>query len=396
MNETKTRAVIVGGGFGGVKAALILAESHNFDVTLISDQPNFHYYPTLYHTATGGSSAQSSIPLSGLFDSKAITILRETAESIDRTKKHIVTNKGRHPYDVLILALGSVPNYFGIKGVEEFSFSISTPENARRFKNHLHKQLEDARKPDLNYVVVGGGPTGIELSGALRGYLNEIMEAHGVKHRAIHIDLIEAAPALVPRMPKRMSRRIAERLHQLGVKLYLNQVVEGETADQLMVSGRPIQSHTVVWTAGTTSNPFFRQNGFNLNERGKTIVNEYMEAEPDIYVLGDNAATMYSGMAQTALYDATFVAENLVRKSHGRLMKRYTPKEPIYVFPVGKRWAAVLWGKVQIYGFVGWLLRLAADFVGFKDYQPWWKASRQWMTEFEEEEDCPTCAPKRS
>lgn len=396
MNEIKTRAVIVGGGFGGVKAALILAESRNFDVTLISDQPNFHYYPTLYHTATGGSSAQSSIPLSGLFEGKNVTILRETAESLDRAKKCVVTNKGRHQYDVLILALGSVPNYFGIKGVEEFSFSISTPENARRFKNHLHEQLDNPRKPDLNFVIVGGGPTGIELSGALGGYMQEIMKAHGIKHRAVHIDLIEAAPALVPRMPKRMGRKIAHRLRQLGVKLYLNQVVESETADVLTVSGRPIQSHTVVWTAGTTCSPFFRQNGFNLNERGKTIVNEYMEAEPDIYVLGDNAATPFSGMAQTALYDAAFVADNLLRKSRGRLMKRYTPKEPIYVFPVGKRWAAVLWGKVQLYGFVGWLLRLAADFVGFKDYQPWWKASRQWMTEFDEEEDCPTCAPERS
>ena len=357
-------------------------------------QPNFHYYPTLYHTATGGSSAQSSIPLSSLFEGKDITLLRETAESLDREKKHIITNKGSHPYDVLILALGSVPNYFGIKGVEEYSFSISTPENARRFKNHLHEQLDDPRKPDLNFVIVGGGPTGIELSGALGAYMDEIMEAHGVTHRAVHIDLIEAAPALVPRMPKRMGRKIAHRLHKLGVKLYLNQVVESETADTLTVSGRPIQSHTVVWTAGTTCSPFFRQNGFKLNERGKAVVNEYMETEPDIFVLGDNAATTFSGMAQTALYDATFVAENLVRKSHGRLMKRYTPKEPIYVFPVGKRWAAVLWGKVQIYGFVGWLLRLAADFVGFKDYQPWWKASRQWMTEFKGEEDCPTCTPK--
>jgi len=122
------------------------------------------------------------------------------------------------------------------------------------------------------------------------------------------------------------------------------------------------------------------------------IVDDYLQAEPDIFVLGDNAATQYSGMAQTALYDAICASENLIRAAEGKLVKPYAPKRPIYVIPAGHNWAAVLWGKVQIYGLAGWALRLAADLVAFKDYQPWWKAGRQWMTEFETEEDCPTCA----
>jgi NADH dehydrogenase len=393
MNEPKTRALIVGGGFAGVKAALLLSQHSNFEVTLLSAQPNFHYYPTLYHTATGGAHAQSSIPLAELFKGRAVALKQGTAEKLDRKKKLLTTAEGaKYEYDVLLLALGSVPNYFGIKGIREFSFSISTPDEARRFKNHLHKQLEDARKPDLNYVIVGGGPTGIELAGALPHYLNEIMKSHGIKKRAVHVDLVEGAPSLVPRMPARMGKTIAARLRKLGVKLYLNQQVEGATADSLTINGKPIQSHTVVWTAGTTNNPFFKNNGFELNERGKVVTDEYLQVDPDVFVLGDNIATKYSGMAQTALHDAISVAENLIRAAEGKLVIPYAPKEPIYVIPVGHNWASVLWGKAQIYGLLGWGLRLAADLVAFKDYQPWWRAGKQWMTEFESEEDCPTCA----
>jgi NADH dehydrogenase len=393
MNNPKTHVLIVGGGFGGVKVALELAKNDRFDVTLLSSQPTFHYYPTLYHTATGGSHAQSSIPLSVLFEGKPTHVVEGVAKTLNRSKKTITTLEGKtYAYDILVLGLGSIPNYFGIKGIEEFSFNIMTPDEARRFKNHLHAQLNDARKPDLNYVIVGGGPTGIELAGALGGYLRDIMKAHGINRRNVHIDLVEAASKLVPRMPDHMSKRIASRLKHLGVRLYLNQKVEGETADALMVNGKPIQSHTVVWNAGTALSPFFEENGFSLSERGKVAVDDYLGAGKDIFVIGDNAATEYSGMAQTALHDAIFVADNIVRHAEGRLVKCYTPKRPIYVIPTGERWAAVLWGKRQIYGLMGWLLRLAADLVAFKDYQPWWRAGRQWMTEFESDEDCLTCA----
>ncbi len=395
MNESKTRVLIVGGGFAGVKVALELSENDRFDVTLLSDRPTFHYYPTMYHTATGGARAQSAIPLTALFEGKRVTLKQGEAEKLDRAKKTITTKDGKkYSYDMLVLGLGSMPNYFGIQGIETFSFSITAPDEARRFKNHLHAQLDDQRKPDLNYVIVGGGPTGIELAGALGKYLKEIMRMHGVKHRAIHIDLVEAAPKLVSRMPDRMSRKIARRLRRLGVHLYLNRKVEGETADSLMVDGKPIQSHTVVWNAGTAISPFFKNNDFALNERHKVVVDEYLQAGDGIFVLGDNAATQYSGMAQTALHDALSTAGNIKRRVSGKPMRPYKPKRPIYVIPVGENWAAVLWGKVQIYGILGWLLRMAADLVAFKDYQPWWRAGRQWLTEFQADEDCLTCVQR--
>jgi NADH dehydrogenase len=397
ISDAKPRVLVVGGGFGGVKAALELSKQATFAVTLLSDRPNFHYYPTLYHTATGGAVRQSRIPLEELFAGRDVTLAQGAAHSLDRHKKVVKTSDGQeYPYDVLILALGVVTNYFGIQGLQEFSYSIKSPEEAQRFKNHLHDQLLANHKPDTNYVIVGGGPTGVELAGAMPGYMREIMAAHGIKRRAVHIDLVEAAPKLVPRMPVRMSRLIAKRLRKLGVKIYLKSAVQGASADSLMVDGKPILSHTIVWTAGVTNNPFYKENGFTLNERGKVTVNEYLEAEDDVYVIGDNPDTTYSGVAQTALYDALFVTHNLHRRVQGKLMQRYTPKRPVYVLPVGPRWAAVQWGNIQLYGLIGWLLRNAADLIGFKDLEPWWKAAEQWTSEFETEETCTDCVKHRA
>jgi NADH dehydrogenase len=399
MNKTvsKPHVLVVGGGFGGVKAALELSKSGLFDVTLLSDRPDFHHYPTLYHTATGGVVKQSAIPLAEIFKDTGVKLKLGAAEKIDRQKKVVKDTKGTvYLYDSLILSLGVVTNYFGIEGLKEYSYGIKSPEEALRFKNHLHQQMTDTGKPDANYVIIGGGPTGIELAGALTTYLREIMRAHGIRDRKPHIDLIEAAPSLVPRMPKSMGKHIAKRLRKLGVKIYLGKTVQGATADGLTVDGKPLQSHTIVWTAGVTNDPLFKENNFPMNERGtKVVVNEYLQAEPDVYVIGDNADTQYSGVAQTALYDAHFVARNLERQQEGDLMQKYMPKRPIYVLPAGERWAAVQWGNVQLFGLIGYLLRSAADWISFKDLEPWWKATAQWATEFQSEESCPECARHR-
>jgi NADH dehydrogenase FAD-containing subunit len=175
------------------------------------------------------------------------------------------------------------------------------------------------------------------------------------------------------------------------VKLYLNQTVQAETADALMVSGHSIDSHTVVWTAGVTNHPFFSANKFSLSEHGKVVVDKYLQAEPDIYVIGDNADTPFSGMAQTALHDAKFLASNLGRQASAKKLRTYKPEKPVYVTPVGNGWAAVLMGSFHIYGWGGWALRSAADFKAFNDYEPWWKASKHWVAEYQDEPTCPIC-----
>jgi NADH dehydrogenase len=393
MNEKKERVLIVGGGFGGVKAALELAADPHFAVTLLSDDTELRYYPTLYHTATGGQRANSSIPLATIFAGKSVKLVQGLAVTLDRKAKTITTQSGEvYDYDSLVIGLGVVTNYFGIPGLSEYSYSIKSQAEVERFKTHLHQQLVNDHLPDLNYVVVGAGPTGIELAGALPSYLRQLMKNHGIKHKAVHIDLIEAAPRLLPRLPKDTSRMVYRQLQRLGIKLYLGSIVQGETADELTVNGKPIRSHTVVWTAGVTNHTFFTENHFSLMGRGKVAVDVYLQAEDNIFVIGDNANTPFSGLAQTALRDGKFVAINLKRRARGKALKSYVAKQPTTVIPAGPRWAAVVWGNLRLYGWLGWVLREAADLIGFHDLEPWHVASKQWATEFGNQDSCPVCA----
>lgn len=384
--------VIVGGGFGGIKSALVLAKDRRFHVTLVSDTTAMRIYGALYHTATGGSHRVSSVPLSEIFAGRAVHVLNDRATKIDRQKKTITTAVGHTlHYDALVIGIGVKTNYFGIKGLEEYSFGIKTLEEAEELKAHLHSQLVKDGEQDLNYVVVGGGPTGVELVGALPDYIRRISKQHGLPKRKVHIDLIEAAPRLLPRMPKDISKMVARHLRKLGIKIYLKTPVQAQTADALMVNDKPIRSHTVIWTAGMSNNQFFANQQFQLTKNGKVRVDHYLQAEQGIYVIGDNADTPYSGMAQTALYDGHYVAENLIRLADDESPKPYLAKKPIYVMPAGPGWAAVLWGKFRLYGRPGWALRRLADLIAYNDYEPWKLATMRFAALADKEESCPMC-----
>jgi len=389
----KKHVVIVGGGFGGVRAALLLVDNRHFEVTLVTDHDDFRYHPSLYRTATGGRRFASSIDLDELFDGKPIRFVRGLVTTVDRQAKSIaLSDKQTIKYDSLILALGVRTNYFNIKGLPEFSFGIKTTEDALKLKHHIHQQMIDQHKLDLNYIVIGGGPTGVELAGALPAYLRRVARNHAIKRPAVHIGLVEAAPRLLPRMPKDISRMVARRLRHLGVKLYLNTTVKGETHDSLMLENKKLASRTVIWTAGVANQEFFAENVFQMNKNGKVRVNQYLEAEPNIYVIGDNADTPYSGMAQTALYDGRYLANNLMRQADNIEPKPYLAKRPVYVIPVGPKWAAMLWGKLRLYGWLGSMLRSLADLVAYHDYEPWQLATKRWMSTDDSEESCPICA----
>lgn len=388
------RIVIVGGGFGGIKAALELSKDSRFDIVLVNDHANFRFYPTIFHVSVGGAKRLASIPLTEVLKDTRVQIVQSSMVDIDRSKRTITTHSGTIiPYDGLILGLGVKTNFFHIQGLEEYSYGIKTITDAEELKHHLHNQMIDDKRPDLNYVVIGGGPTGIELAGSLPAYLRHIQQLHGIRQRSIHVDLVEAAPRILPRMPKDISLMVARRLRKLGVKIRTKTAVQAQTADALMANGKPIRSHTVIWTAGVMNHPFFAEHGFQLAKNSRVRVDQFLQAEPGIYVIGDNADTPYSGLAQTALHDGAFVARNLIRLAENKEPKPYHAKKPIYVYPVGAYWAAVLWGKIRVYGFIGYILRRAADFVAFHDYEPWQLAAKRWAAESVEEEECPLCNP---
>ena len=396
---THPKILVVGGGFGGVKTALELSRLGGAQVTLISATPVFAYYPQLYHAATGGSRAEASILLSELFTGHPVEFVQATVTGLDASARVVTTSTNQtFSYDELVLALGAITNYFGIAGLEQYSYNIKTIDGAEKFKQHLHKQLVDERRPDVNYVVVGAGPTGCELAGALGQYLRGIVKRHGLEAN-YRIDLVEASPRILPRSSERTARKVARRLEKLGVSIMTGAVVEAETADGLQLKGQSLASRTVVWTAGVANNPFYKANAglFTIAKNGRIVVDAHLEARPHVYVIGDNADTPHSGLAETAVNDAKYVAADIRRKLRSRPRPDYRQPTPTPVLPIGDRWAAATLGPVEVYGYAGWILRRLGDLVAYHSIESFPAALAVWHMDGRREDDCPVCnSPARA
>lgn len=382
---------IVGGGFGGIKTALELSKNSKNHITLISDKPDFQYYPALYSAATGHSHLESWVPLGEIFvGRKNIHTHIDEILTIDPAAKELKGASGAvYAYETCVLALGSVTTYFGIQGLETYAYGIKSAEEIKRLKQHLYTDIAEQQKVEKHYVVIGGGPTGVELVAALGSYIARLCEHYSVAGQNIQVDLIEAAPRILPKMHEKTSEVVQRRLERLGVNVQTGKAVELATAEHIMVNGKPIKSQTVIWTSGVANHPFYKNNAshFTFAKNGRIEVDAYLQATEGVYVIGDNAATPYTGLAQTALHDALFIAHNLNRSMQGKNPKKYKAVKPPVVVPVGKRWAVFEWHQLRIYGWLAAIIRRAADFVGYNDMLPLGQALGVWHASMIMEDD---------
>ena len=388
------KVVIVGGGFGGVKAALELSKDKKMQVTLVSDRDHFLFYPALYATATGRSKRESIIPLTKILANTSVKLVQDTVTSIDAARRIVVTSNSQIQYDRIVLALGVVTSYFGIEGLDEYSYSIKSAHELARFKQHLHDDISAQKKLDKNYIIVGAGPTGIELSAALAHYLRRIAKNHGIRQTRINLSLVEAAPRVLPRMSERASALVTKELRRIGVKVLTNKKVQGQDDDSIIISGKDVPSKTVVWTSGVANHPLFASHPdlFVLAPNGRVQVDEFLRtADRHVFVIGDNAATQFTGLAQTAIHDAVFVARTLAAEVRNKTPKPYRAKKQPVVIPVGERWALFEFGKLRATGLVGALISRAANFVGYLDYFPLPAAAKLWLSGSEMQEECTSC-----
>ena len=372
---------IVGGGFGGVKAALELSKNKRNHITVITDKTDFQYYPALYGTATGKSHLQAWVPLGEIFAGRNnINVTIDSVTKIDKKTKSLTGASGTtYNYHTLILALGAVTTYFGIKGLDQYAYGIKSASEIKRLKQHLFDEFSQPEDNDTHFLIVGAGPTGVELASALGGYLQQLKKRFNTAGPRIKISVIEAAPRVLPRMSEAASKAVLARLRKLGIHVELNKKVEEQTADSLIVSGQPIKSQTVIWTSGVANNPFFTANAdqFEIAKNGKVVVDKYLRSGQDVYVIGDNAFTPYSGLAQTALRDAVFVARHILDKSK----KPYVAKMPPVVVPVGENWAIFEYKNIRLSGNIASVIRSAADFVGYSDILPFGQALGVWRAQ---------------
>ena len=375
--------VVVGGGFGGVKIALQLANKKDVSVTLVTKGSNFEYHGALYRTATGSSPLEVAIPLRDIFDhAKNISVVLDEVSTIDTKRQNVHSTTGNsYSYDALVLAMGNQVNYFGIEGMDKHSQSMITVPDTVQLRYKLVELAKSNKIAHPHIVIVGAGATGVELAGDIQQFANSVTSKYAKNNKQFRVSIIEGADRVLPMLRPKLSEKALMRLSKLGVSVRLNTRVNSCEPGKLCLEVGEISADLIVWTAGSRIVDFYHDNAqyFEL-ERGRVAVDQFLRAKghKNIYVIGDNAATQYSGMAQTALHHAKFVSRNLLRMSKGVPPVAFRARKPIYVVPVGPRWAVLQDGKKMISGYQAWLVRRRADLWIFKNFAPYKKAIVQW------------------
>jgi len=374
--------VIIGGGFGGIKAALELSKRQIGKITLISDQPYFLHHATLYATATGKSTEESVIPLATIFvNHPQVEVVSDFITSFDPHRKLISSERKDYHYDKLVLALGATTNFYGVRGMEKHAYGIKTLEEVREFQDHIHAEVVE-QKLDKDYFVIGGGLTGIEMASALREYLLSLKSVYRLKNADPRVTLVEAAPRIVPRMSRSASNKIRAQLQKQGVRVLENHQVTELTGNRITVAGKTYPTTTAVWTSGVANNAFYTANReyFSVEPNGRIHVNPYLEALENVYVIGDNNSVKYSGMALPAIKQATHVAKNITRLATKRPQVAFKPTSVPVGVPVGSKWGYAEWHGFYISGRIGAMVRRWMELYGYCQLVPFKVALPIWRS----------------
>ncbi len=383
------RVVIVGGGFGGMYAAKTLANAP-VRVTLI-DKNNFHLFqPMLYQVATGELPADDiAAPLRAVLAKQRNTqTLMGEVTGVDVGAKEVILANKRVPYDTLVLATGSHYNYFGHPEWQRVAPSLKTVEDAVTIRAKVLQAFEAAEgetDPErirqlMTFVLVGAGPTGVELAGSIAGLARQTLarEFRHIKPADARIIIVEAVDHVMSGFPKDIAEATQKQLDRLGVEVRLNAEVTNIDADGIDAGGQRISSRTVLWTAGTVGTDAGKWIGAPMDKKGNVKVNGDLTVpeRPEIFVIGDVAAVKaparnffgakkpdpmpMPGVAQPAIQEGEYVGRVIAARAAGR------PAPPPFVYwdkgqlaQVSRGFSAVDLGVYRGTGFFPWLLWLA-------------------------------------
>jgi len=375
--------VVVGGGFAGVKTALELMNKPGFEVTLISKGADFEYHGSLYRSATGHSPLEVVLRLGDIFEkAKNIDVVIDNIVALNPTTKYIRGETGRqYSYERLVMCLGNEKNYFGIPGLDVYAHSMYTIHDTMTLRSDMVNLLTSKSRRKTRVLVIGAGPSGVEVAAELHNFAHIVSERYGTTLKKIEVDLIEGSPRVLPSLSEKVSHKARARLAKIGVNVLLDKRVRSCSRNVVTLEDGERAGDIIIWTAGSKSADIFAKypSLFEI-ERGRVKVGEYMQvpASSDIFILGDNAATKYSGMAQTALGDAIYLARNFIREQKGKDKRPYSPKSPAYVVPIGGKWAVMQKGTHVRSGAYGWAMRRRGDLYIYKNFEPIRKAYKLW------------------
>lgn len=370
-----TRVVIVGGGFAGLNAAKRLGNARGVEVTLV-DRRNHHLFqPLLYQVATAGlSPADIAAPIRNILSPyRNIRVLQGVVTSVDFAAKIVTTDFGGLAYDYLVLACGARHSYFGHDEWEEHAPGLKTIEQATEIRRRILTGFEEAERSDdanlrrkyLTFVIVGGGPTGVELAGAI-GEMSRYTLAkdfRSINAKATRVFLMEAGPRILPAFPPDLADRAVRDLEQLGVQVWTGSLVTRVDEDGVQVGTERIQAATVIWAAGVQASSLGRKLGLDTDRQGRIRVEPDLTVpgHRDVFVAGDQAhfdhqgGQALPGLAPVAIQQGRFIARTIRLDLAGRGRETFRYVDKGIMATIGRNKAILHSGRWKMTGWWAWV-----------------------------------------
>ena len=372
----KPRVVIVGAGFGGLAVARGLANAQ-VEVTVI-DRHNYHLFqPLLYQVATAGlSPADIAAPIRGILrQQRNTTVLLGRVTGVDTGAREVLIDERRVPYDYLVLATGARHAYFGRDDWEPFAPGLKKIEDATAIRRRILEAFELAEgEPDpakrgqlLNFVVVGGGPTGVEMAGAIAELAKKALASdfRNIDPRAARVILVEAGPRVLATFPEKSSQAALRSLEKLGVEVLLGNPVSHCNEEGVVVAGERINAQTVIWAAGVIASPAAKWLDAKKDRVGRVMVEPDLSVpgHPEVFVIGDAALALdvqgepLPGNAAAAKQQGRYIARLIRNRVNGAAdSPAFRYRDFGHLATIGRKAAVADLGKIQLSGWIAWVL----------------------------------------
>jgi len=387
LKKEERHVVIVGGGFGGLAAARAL-DGPGVRVTVI-DRSNHHLFqPLLYQVATAALAAPDvSAPIRQILWRQAnVTVLMAGVQRIEVEKKRIVVEARHLDYDYLIMATGMGHTYFGNDKWAEHAPGLKTVGEALDVRRRILRAFEaaelettpEARRPYTTFVVVGGGPTGVEMAGSLAEIAGRTLarDFRRFDPRTTRVILIEAGPRILPTFPENLSEKACLQLETLGVEVRVNARLTDLGPDFVEVGGETIATRTVLWAAGVRASPLTTHLGVPLDRAGRVWVEDDLSVpdRPEVFVAGDLIAktqdgTPLPGVAQLAVQSGRHIARNIRHDMMGRPRQPFRYVDKGSMATIGRNKAVAKIGRFEFTGVVAWWLWLTVHLLALVSYR---------------------------
>ena len=385
------KVVIVGGGFAGLNAAKKLGRCCGVEVTLI-DRRNHHLFqPLLYQVATAGlSPADISAPIRSILSGyKNIRVVQGTVTSVDFDNKQVISDFGKVEFDYLILACGATHSYFG-NDWEQAAPGLKTIENATEIRRRILTAFEEAerstdpalQRKNLTFVVVGGGPTGVEMAGAI-GEMSRYALARdfrSINAKSTRVFLMEAGPRILSAFPQNLSDRASRDLEKLGVQIWTSSLVTQLDNDGVTVGNERIDAATVIWAAGVKASGLGEKLGVEVDRAGRIKVQPDLSLpnHPHVFVAGDQACangkdgTQLPGVAPVAVQQGRFIANTIANEIENKttIRSEFNYVDKGIMATIGRNKAVLQSGRWQMSGWFAWIAWLVVHIyflTGFKN-----------------------------